>query len=333
MRRDTRGPLGCSDLWSRSLSDRMRRDTRGPLGCSDPWPRSLVSMLECVPNVSEGRDAATIAALAAACGPSLLDVHTDPDHHRSVFTLAGPGFRDAEAAVAGFARAVATHLDLVDHEGVHPRFGVLDVVPFCALDEDHDIAASAAIGFSEWVADELALPVFLYDNADPLRRSLPELRAEAFVTRAPDVGPTAPHPTLGAVAVGARPPLVALNCWLDTNDVIVARDIARRVRERDGGLAGVRALGLLLESEDLVQVSMNLVDLPVTGVEAAVSEVRRLAAKDDWEVTRVEVVGLVPTAELERCSTGFRAWARLDTDITIEARLARAARESGDEPG
>ena len=290
-------------------------------------------MLECVPNVSEGRSAATIAALAAACGPSLLDVHTDPDHNRSVFTLAGPGFRDAETAVAALARAVAAHLDLIDHKGVHPRFGVLDVVPFCALDEDHDIAASAAIGFSQWVADELELPVFLYDDADPLRRSLPELRAEAFVKRAPDLGPPAPHPTLGAVAVGARPPLVALNCWLDTNDVIVARDIARRVRERDGGLAGVRALGLLLESEDVVQVSMNLVDLPVTGLEAAVSEVRRLAAKDDWLVTRVEIVGLVPTAELERTSTGFRAWARLDPDVTIEARLARGAPEPGNDPG
>jgi len=290
-------------------------------------------MLECVPNVSEGRSAGTIAALAAACGRSLLDVHTDPDHNRSVLTLAGPGFRDAESAVAALARAAATHLDLTHHEGVHPRIGMLDVVPFCALDEDHDVAASAAIGFSEWVADELSLPVFLYDDADPLRRSLPELRADAFVKRAPDLGPVVPHPTLGAVAVGARPPLVALNCWLDTNDVIVARDIARRVRERDGGLAGVRALGLLLESEDVVQVSMNLVDLPVTGIEAAVTEVRRLAAKDDWEVTRVELVGLVPAAELERASGEFRAWAGLGPEVTIEARLARRAPGTGADRG
>ena len=278
-------------------------------------------MLECVPNVSEGRDAAALAALSAACGPSLLDVHTDPDHNRSVFTLAGPGFRDAETAVAALARSVATHLDLTHHEGVHPRIGMLDVVPFCALDEDHDIAASAAIGFAEWAVAELALPVFLYDDADPLRRSLPELRAEAFRKRAPDLGPPTPHPTLGAVAVGARPPLVALNCWLDTNDVTVARRIAGKVRERDGGLAGVRALGLALETEDIVQVSMNLVDLPVTGLEAAVTEVRRLAAKDDWEVTRVELVGLMPAAELAGCTDEFRAWAHLGDEITIEARL------------
>jgi glutamate formiminotransferase len=279
-------------------------------------------MLECVPNVAEGRRRDVVDALAATCAASLLDVHTDPDHHRSVFTLAGPGFRDAETAAAALARDVASRLDLTDHEGVHPRFGVLDVVPFCALDEDHEVAASAAVAFAEWASVELELPVFLYDDADPLRRSLPELRAEAFVQRVPDLGPRVPHPTLGAVAVGARPPLVAVNCWLDTNDVIVAREIAHHVRERDGGLAGVRALGLLLESEDVVQVSMNLVDLPVTGVEDACSEVRRLAGRDDWTITQVEIVGLVPAVEADRWSEQFRAWSKLGDDLTIEARLA-----------
>ncbi|HEY8218249.1 MAG TPA: glutamate formiminotransferase [Acidimicrobiia bacterium] len=284
-------------------------------------------MLECVPNVSEGRDPAVLDALAEACGPSLLDRHEDADHHRSVFTIAGPGLRDAETAVASLALAVAARLDLTHHEGVHPRFGMLDVVPFCALDEDHDVAAAAAVGFAEWAVAELALPVFFYDDADTLRRSLPELRAEAFVKRTPDLGPARPHPTLGAIAVGARPPLVAVNCWLDTDDLLVAREIARQVREVDGGLAGVRALGLALDSEGVVQVSMNLVDLPVTGLETACAEVRRLAERDDFSVTRVEIVGLVPDAELERCSAGFRRWAGLAPDVTIEGRLA--ARTSG----
>ena len=279
-------------------------------------------MLECVPNVSEGRDATVLDALAAACGPSLLDRHADPDHHRSVFTLAGPGLRDAETAVASLARAVAAQLDLTDHEGAHPRFGMLDVVPFCALDEDHDVAAAAAMAFADWAASELALPVFLYDDADPLRRSLPETRATAFIKRAPDIGPTRPHPELGAVAVGARPPLIAVNCWLDTDDLLVAREIARHVREVDGGLAGVRALGLAMQSEEAVQVSMNLVDLPVTGLETACSEVRRLAERDDWAVARVEIVGLIPAAELERCSDEFREWAALTPDVTIEGRIA-----------
>jgi glutamate formiminotransferase len=279
-------------------------------------------VLECVPNISEGRRVEVLDALAAACGPSLLDLHADHDHHRSVFTLAGPGARDAETSVCALARAAAGLAEITGHEGVHPRLGVIDVVPFVALDEDHDVAADAAAAFALWAVEELAVPVFFYDDADPKRRSLPELRADAFVKRDPDAGPARPHPTLGAVAVGARPPLVALNCWLDTNDVIVARRLAREVRELDGGLPGVRALGLLLDSVQTAQVSMNLVDLPVTGIEAAVSQVRRLAAKDDWEITKVEIVGLIPAAELERCSDEFRGWAQLDDAVTIESRLS-----------
>ncbi|MBM3672696.1 MAG: glutamate formiminotransferase [Actinobacteria bacterium] len=282
-------------------------------------------MLECVPNIAEGRDAAVLDALAAACGDSLLDVHSDQDHHRSVFTLAGPGLRDSETAVCALAQVAAARVDLTAHEGVHPRVGVIDVVPFVALEEDPDIAADAAAAFALWAVEELAVPVFFYDDADPKRRSLPELRADAFTKRTPDIGPAHPHPTLGAVAVGARPPLVAVNCWLDTNDVLVARRLAREVRELDGGMPGVRALGLLMESEGAAQVSMNLVDLPVTGVQDAVTTVRRLAGKDDWEITRVELVGLMPRAELERCSTEFRAWSGLEDRQTIEARVVARA--------
>jgi glutamate formiminotransferase len=285
----------------------------------------MSSVLECVVNVSEGRDVAMLDVLSGSCGASLLDRHQDPDHHRSVFTLAGPGPRDAETAAAALARAVAEQLDLTEHEGVHPRFGMLDVVPFCALDEDRDVAAAAALGFAEWAAADLELPVFLYDDADQLRRSLPELRAAAFTTRAPDLGPTRPHPTLGAVAVGARPPLVAVNCWLDTDDLLIAREIARQVRETDGGLPGVRALGLALESRGICQVSMNLVDLPVTGIETACTEVRRLAERDDFSVTEVEIVGLIPAAELERTDAAFREWAALSPSLTIEGRLAERA--------
>jgi len=287
-------------------------------------------VLECVPNISEGRRQDVLDALAAACGPSLLDVHDDLDHHRSVFTLAGPGARDAETAASALAKTAAERVDLSVHDGVHPRLGVIDVVPFCALDEDHDVAADAAIAFAEWIALDLAVPVFLYDDADPLRRSLPELRRTAFRTRRPDLGPPAPHPRLGATAVGARPPLVAVNCWLDTNDLRVAREIARTVREVDGGLPGVRALGLGLESEDVVQVSMNLVDLAVTGLEVACEAVRRHADRDGFDITRVEIVGLVPAAELERCSPEFRRWAAVGDDLSIEGRLAaRALRAEG----
>jgi glutamate formiminotransferase len=279
-------------------------------------------LLECVPNVSEGRDAEVLASLAAACGASLLDVHRDADHHRSVFTLAGPGPRDGIDAVQALARAVTERIDLRAHTGVHPRLGALDVVPFVALAEPMAVAVDAAGSFADWVAGDLGLPVFLYDRADPAARSLPDTRRDAFVRRAPDLGPASPDPRLGAVAVGARLPLVAVNCWLDTTDVAVARGIAAAVRERDGGLPGVRALGFALASVDATQVSMNLVDLAATGLEPACTEVRRRAEAAGARVTRVELVGLAPAAELARCDPAFLDWAGLGPDVTIESRLA-----------
>jgi glutamate formiminotransferase len=279
-------------------------------------------VLECVPNVSEGRDARVIAALSAACGPSLLDVHCDVDHHRSVFTLAGPGARDAIGAVQALARVVADEIDLRTHRGVHPRLGALDVVPFVAFDESRQAAVDAAVAFADWIAAALDLPVFLYDRADPAGRTLPDARRDAFVRRAPDRGPASPDPRLGAVAVGARPPLIAVNCWLDTRDVALAREIAASVRERGGGLPGVRALGLALPDAESTQVAMNLVDLDRTGLEAACTTVRRRVEAAGVAVTQVEVVGLVPAAELAACSQTFLDWAGLGPDITIESRLA-----------
>lgn len=281
-------------------------------------------MLECVANVSEGRDARMLDALSAACGPALLDRHVDADHHRSVFTLAGPGEHAAEEAARALARAVAALVDLHGHHGVHPRLGALDVVPFVPLDEPMAAAAGAAQAFAAWIARELGVPTFLYDAADPLGRSLPALRRDAFHARGPDHGPDAPHPHLGAVAVGARRLLVAVNCWLASGDATTARAVAAAVRERDGGLPGVRALGFGLPRSRGAQVSMNLVDLERTGIEAACTEVRDRAAAVGDQVTRVELVGLLPAAELERTSPEFRAWARLDADRTIEARLARS---------
>jgi glutamate formiminotransferase len=278
-------------------------------------------VLECVANVSEGRRAEVLAALAAACGDALLDLHADANHHRSVLTLAtrGPGVVGSALALA---RAVDGSVDLSLHSGVHPRLGALDVVPFIALDAAEDgLAVESAAAFAEAVAGELSVPVFLYDGADPAGRSLPSVRREAFVSRAPDFGPPAPHPRLGAVCVGARPPLVAINCELAGDDMGVATGVAAAVRERDGGLPGVRALAFPLPSRGRIQVSMNLVDLASTGVEAACYEVRNQARRRDSDVVAVELVGLLPAAELARCSPGFLSWAGLGPDHTIEARL------------
>ena len=282
-------------------------------------------MLECVPNVSEGRDPSVLDALARACGASLLDVHTDADHHRSVFTLAGPGERDAADASRALARGVAASVDVSAHTGVHPRLGALDVVPFVALaGSDPGDAIDAARAFATWVVDELAVPVFLYGDADPERRTLPDARRDAFRTRPPDMGPTAPHPRLGACAVGARPVLVAVNCELATADLVLARAIAAAVRERDGGLPGVRALGLELASVGRVQVSMNLVALERTGLQEACTSVRARAGRAGVAVSRVELVGLLPAEELARCDAGFLEWAGISSEQTVEARLARA---------
>jgi glutamate formiminotransferase len=278
-------------------------------------------VLECVVNISEGRRAEVLVGLARAAGPALLDVHADPDHNRSVFTIAGPDHQATEAAVRDLSRAAAAALTLEAHDGVHPRVGVIDVVPFVALAPTPTaVAVDAARAFARWIGEELAVPAFLYDGADPQARSLPTVRRDAFTHRAPDEGPPTPHPRLGAVAVGARPVLVAVNVELDEGDLDLARTVARTVRERDGGLPGVRALGLSLPSVGRVQVSMNLVALDATGLEGACTAVRDQTEAHGGHVHRVELVGLVPAAVLEVCSPDFLEWSGLSARETLEAR-------------
>lgn len=260
-------------------------------------------MLECVVNVSEGRDRAAIATLARAAGQELLDVHSDPHHNRSVFTLVG------EAAPRRLAQAAVRLLDIRRHDGAHPRIGVLDVVPFVPLAGAtmHD-AARARDAFALWVAEELEVPAFVYGS----ERSLPDVRRGAFETLVPDHGPPVAHPKAGAVAVGARHPLVAWNVYLDGSDVIEARRIAAKVRSLH-----VRALGL--EVGDAVQVSMNLIAPDRVGPAQAWDLVASMALVD-----RAELVGLVPHAVLE--VTPEHRWAQLDLGAhrTIEARLRSA---------
>lgn len=263
-------------------------------------------MLEAVVNVSEGRAADVLAALADAAGDDLLDLHTDPHHHRAVLTLVG---EDAPRRVAA---AAVERIDLRDHRGVHPRIGAVDVVPFVPLAGSTAADAAAARDrFCAWAGDALAVPCFRYGD----ERSLPEVRRGAWSAFGPDCGPAAPHPTAGACAVGARPVLVAWNVWLAVPDLPAARRAAAAVRGD-----GIRALGLPVG--DRVQVSMNLLDpLRVGPAEAW----NRVAAH--VEPATAELVGLVPAALLER--TPPERWAQLDLDPdrTIEARLG--ARRAG----
>jgi glutamate formiminotransferase len=281
-------------------------------------------VIETVVNVSEGRDMTVLRALAEACGPALLDVHADADHHRSVFTIAGRAARDPQLGTRALARLVARNVDICRHDGIHPRLGAVDVVPFVTLSRStaqHEAAVENALSFARWWSAAYKVPVFLYGDADPKRRDLPQARHTAFSSRAPDFGPAAPHERLGATAVGVRPPMVAINCLLVTNNVEVARRIARAVREQTGGLPGVRALGFMLDSVGRAQVSMNLVDLERTGIERACRSVRAEARKEETDVSGVELVGLVPNAELENCTDEFIEWSGLDAQSTIEARM------------
>ena len=273
-------------------------------------------------NISEGRDHAVIAAIAGSCGRVLLDVHSDADHHRSVLTLCGPDEADAQLAARALTDAAASRIDLARHRGVHPRLGAIDVVPFVALHPTVDGAAvAAARAFASWIADAHGVPAFLYGTADPEGRSLPEARRDAFRARRPDHGPAAPHPHLGAVAVGARPPLVAINLEVEGTDLDLVRRVAGAVRERDGGLPGVRALGLELPAAGRTQVSMNLVDLARTGIEAACTEVERRITTAGGRVRRIELVGLVPAAARDACSAAFLARSGITEAHTIEDRV------------
>ena len=257
-------------------------------------------MLLAVPNVSEGSDRATIERLAGAFGAlRLLDVHSDPDHGRSVLSFAGEQAEIAEGLLAGAREAVAA-IDVSRHEGLHPHIGAIDVAPVVHLDAAaRGAAIAAALTAAALIGDELGLPVFLY-GALARGRERADVRAgglEGLTVRmqsgelAPDYGPREPHLTAGAVLVTARPPLAAFNLDLDTDDVELARSIAAELREAGGGPPGVRAIGLYLPARGRAQVSFNVHDPVAVPLAELVARVRERAP-----VAEAELVGLAPRA-------------------------------------
>lgn len=276
-------------------------------------------MLECVANVSEGRDADLLRKLELSCGRDLLDVHRDPDHHRSVFTLVG------ESAVRNMVRQAASTLDIMNHiDGVHPRLGVVDVVPFVPLaDSSTDDALRARQSFAEWAVDELGIPCFLYGDAHgslSAARSLPEIRQNAWISLQPDVGSNAPHRSAGAICVGARPILVAYNIWMnDSSGGSAVRHIASQMRS-----TSVRTLFLRVGSS--FQVSMNLIDPGTTGPEQVHALAQHLSAGTTASIERCELVGLAPRSVLDRTSPDLWDTLDLSPDATIESRMKRSGR-------
>lgn len=256
--------------------------------------------------------------LVEAGGRAVLDLHHDPHHHRAVLTLGAHRASALESAVRAVALATVDAVDLRDHRGVHPRFGVLDVVPFVPLvdghpagpDDDLAPALAARDRFCTWAADELGVPCFRYGP----ERSLPDVRRHAFADLPPDRGPADPHPTAGACAVGARPALVAYNLWLRHATLDVARAVAAAVRG-----PGIRALGLAVG--DQVQVSCNLIDPYTVGPGAAFARVAVAAADAGADVARAELVGLVPAAVADAVPEEDRRRVDVDGDRTVEGRL------------
>jgi glutamate formiminotransferase len=286
--------------------------------------------LESVPNFSEGRDRATIDALAAALdGPArLLDVHSDEDHNRSVFTLVGDEGELVESLLAGIACA-RERIDLRRHEGAHPRIGAADVVPLVPLaPDDMERARSAGRALAVRVGEELALPVFLYGELAPGRGPafFRQGGVEELMRRlesgdlAPDFGPARLDERAGAVLIGARRPLIAFNVNL-RGPLQVAQEVARAVRERDGGFPGVRALGLELPRAGLVQVSMNVEDYEAAALHEIVERVEREATARGAEVIGSELVGLMPAGAAVAAAGAMLRIEGFDASRVLELRL------------
>jgi len=305
----------------------------------------LTRLVECVPNVSEGRRAEVVDEIVAAFavpGVLVLDRSSDPDHHRTVITLMGPGPALVEAAVAG-ARACAGLIDLNHHRGVHPRMGALDVLPFIPFGaetrlrggDDSDLdCADLAERAGRRIAAEVGVPVYLYGAAarHPGWSALPAVRGRGFEAlraapdRVPDFGGPGLHPTAGATAAGAREVLIAYNVELADADLALARRIASAVRERDGGLPAVRAMGVPLASRGRgeVQVSMNLLDWRATPPAAAYAAVAALAEKHGARVEASEIVGLAPAGALDGVVPADLRLRGFSPDMLLESRLLQA---------
>lgn len=293
-------------------------------------------LIESVPNYSEGRRVAVVDALADAVsqtpGAHLLDRTSDPSHNRSVLTVAGDANAVVKALEATIEVAVRT-IDMERHAGEHPRIGAVDVIPFVPLGETTiDEAVGLAVAFGRRVAEHFDIPVYLYARAAqrPDRVRLADVRRGGYEGlrdeiaqhgREPDFGPARTHPSAGAVAIGARPFLIAWNINLESPDVELAKRIARRVRESGGGLPAVQANGFMIEELGCAQVSMNLLDFATTPMWRVWDEVREIAAEDGVRLRESELIGLAPLAAFMDVAAHDGA----DGARPVEERFAAAA--------
>jgi glutamate formiminotransferase len=296
-------------------------------------------IVECIPNVSEGRRPDVVEAIAAAIravpGVRLLDHSADPSHNRSVFTLVGEPAAVKAAVLAMFEQAVA-HIDLRTHQGEHPRLGAIDVVPFVPI-EGIEMAGCVALAkdVAREVAGRFAIPIYLYEEAsdNPSRKNLEDIRRGEFEGLAakmatpgwaPDFGPATPHQSAGATVIGARMPLIAYNINLNTDRLDVAKKIAAAIRQSSGGFRYVKAAGFMLEDRGIVQVSMNLTNYQKTPIFRVFDLVKREAARYGVTVLESEVIGLIPSAALVAAAEYFLQLERFSVDQILENKLRAA---------
>jgi glutamate formiminotransferase len=297
-----------------------------------------MAVIECVPNISEGRRAEVLDACAKAVqrgGARLLDVKPDASHNRTVYTFAGTAAQ-VKAAVLDLFQTALPLIDLRQHSGEHPRMGAVDVVPFVPIEgvSMRDCVALASDVGAE-IARRHAVPIFLYEEAarTPARRNLEDIRRGEFEGLAaklrqpewaPDFGPSEPHPSAGATVVGARMPLIAYNVNLATDRIDVARRIAAAVRHSSGGLRFVKAMGIALADRGIVQVSMNLTNFEKTPIFRVFELVKREAARDGVAVLESEIVGLVPAAALTNSAAWYLQIEGFSGDQILENKLRQA---------
>lgn len=295
-----------------------------------------MAIIECVPNISEGRRPEIVNAIANAVGAvddvRVLDVQSDPAHNRSVLTLAGDASGLEKAVLTLFDRAVAS-IDLRTHRGEHPRLGAVDVVPFVPIEgATMQDCVHLAREVGQAVAERFSIPVFLYEEAAsaPVRRNLEDIRRGEFEGLAakmqqpewkPDFGPAVPHATAGATVIGARMPLIAYNINLDTDRVDVAKKIASAIRMSSGGFRYVKAMGIALEDRGIVQVSMNLTNYEKTPIFRVFETVKREAARYGVAILESEIVGLVPSAALTQAAEFYLQLERFSPDQVLENKL------------
>ena len=296
----------------------------------------MPALVECVPNISEGRRAEVISRVAAAItavpGVRLLDQTSDADHNRSVFTFAGEP-EPVVAAAHALVDVSLREIDMRTHKGEHPRLGAVDVVPFVPIEGAtmaDCVALARKVGGA--IAERFGVPVYLYEEASssPARRNLEDIRRGEFEglpakmadpAWAPDFGPRAPHASAGATVVGARMPLIAYNINLDTDRLDVAKKIASAIRQSSGGFRFVKAAGFRLEDRGIVQVSMNLTNYEKTPIFRVFEAVKREAARYGVSILESEIVGLVPSAALTTAAEFYLQLERFTPDQVLENKL------------